>query len=62
MGTGGMNAMEKKVRLSWLLTFSDESREEQIRITAHYASLRRGNTPKPLEIKSTLSRFTDGVL
>lgn len=48
--------------LSWLLTFTDEPKEEQIRITAHYAALRRGETPKPLEIKSTLGRFTDGVL
>ena len=55
-------AMEKKVTLSWLLAFSDEPKEEQIRITAHYAALRRNDTPKPLEIKSTLGRFMDGVL
>ncbi|MBR0219924.1 MAG: U32 family peptidase [Clostridia bacterium] len=56
---GHMQGMEQ---LSWLLTFSDEPKEEQLRITAHYAALRRNDTPKPLEIKSTLGRFVDGVL
>ena len=57
--SGRLEGME---RFSWLLAFSDESKEEQVRITAHYAALRRDETPKPLEIKSTLGRFTDGVL
>ena len=48
--------------LSWLLTFSDEPEEEQLRITAHYAALRRGEMPDPLPIRGTLGRFTDGVL
>ena len=57
--SGRLQGMED---FSWLLTFSDEPKEEQIRITAHYATLRRGDTPSPLEIKSTLGRFADGVL
>ena len=57
--SGRLDGME---HLSWLLTFSDESKEEQTRITAHYAALKRGETPKPMELRSTLGRFTDGVL
>lgn len=48
--------------LSWLLSFSDEPEEEQLRITAHYAVLRRGETPGPLPLRGALGRFTDGVL
>ena len=47
---------------SWLLAFSDEPPEEQRRVTAHYAALRRGEAPEALGVKSTLGRFTDGVL
>ncbi len=57
--SGRLQGMEN---LSWLLTFSGESAEEQLRVTAHYAALRRGETSKPPEIKSTLGRFMDGVL
>ena len=57
--SGRLQGMEN---LSWLLTFSDEPKEEQLRVTAHYAALRRGEAVKPLEIKSTLGRFADGVL
>ena len=44
------------------LVFSDEPPEEQRRVTAHYAALRRGEAPEALGVKSTLGRFTDGVL
>lgn len=57
--SGRLQGMEN---LSWLLTFSGESAEEQLRVTAHYAALRRGETSKSPEIKSTLGRFMDGVL
>ena len=57
--SGRLDGMEL---FSWLLAFSDEPKEEQLRITAHYAALRRGETAKPLEIKSTMGRFMDGVL
>lgn len=57
--SGRLQGMEQ---LSWLLTFSDEPKEEQIRITAHYAALRRGETPEPLPVRGALGRFTDGVL
>lgn len=48
--------------LSWLLVFTDEPIDEQIKITAHYAALLRGETPEKLNVKGTLGRFTDGVL
>ena len=48
--------------LSWLLTFSDETKEERLRITAHYAALLRGETPPTLDIRGTAGRFLDGVL
>ncbi len=57
--SGHLQGMEQ---FSWLLTFSDESKEEQIRITAHYAALRRNDTPDPLPIRGALGRFMDGVL
>ena len=57
--SGHLQGMED---YSWLLTFSDEPKEEQIRITAHYAALRRGETPEPPPVRGTLGRFTDGVL
>jgi hypothetical protein len=47
---------------SWLLTFCDEPPVEQRRVTAHYAALRRGETPDPPPIRGALGRFTDGVL
>ena len=57
--SGKLNGMN---HFSWLLTFTDETQEERIRITAHYAALLRGETPSPLNIKGTLGRFQDGVL
>ena len=57
--SGHVQGMEQ---LSWLLTFSDEPKEEQLRITAHYAALRRGETPEPLPVRGALGRFMDGVL
>lgn len=57
--SGHLQGMEG---LSWLLAFSDEPKEEQIRITAHYAALKRGETPETLGIKRTMGRFMDGVL
>ena len=57
--SGHLQDMEQ---LSWLLTFSGESKEEQIRITAHYAALRQGETLDPLPVRGTLGRFSDGVL
>ncbi len=57
--SGHLQGMEG---FSWLLTFSDEPKEEQTRITAHYAALRRNDTPGPLPIRGTLGRFADGVL
>ena len=57
--SGKLNGMN---HFSWLLTFTDETEEERIRITAHYAALLRGETPSPLNIKGTLGRFQDGVL
>ena len=57
--SGRLDGMEQQ---SWLLTFSDEPPEEQIRITAHYAALLRGKTPSPVTVKGTLGRFQEGVL
>ncbi|MDO5325996.1 MAG: U32 family peptidase [Clostridia bacterium] len=57
--SGKLNGME---HFSWLLTFTDETMEERLRITAHYAALLRGETPQPLNIKGSLGRFQDGVL
>ena len=48
--------------LSWLLTFTDETLEDRIRITAHYAALLREETPPALNIRGTAGRFLDGVL
>ena len=49
-------------RLSWLATFSDESPEERLRVTAHYAALLRGESPAPLNtVKGASGRFADGV-
>ena len=49
--------------LSWLLTFTDETKEERTRITAYYAALLRGETPPALlDIRGTAGRFLDGVL
>ena len=48
--------------LSWLLTFTDETPEERIQITKHYAALLRNEAPKPLPIRGTAGRFLDGVL
>ena len=48
--------------LSWLLTFTDETPENRLRLTAHYAALLRGETPPALNIRGTVGRFLDGVL
>ena len=48
--------------LSWLLMFTDETKEERKRITAHYAALLRGETPPALNVRGTAGRFLDGVL
>ena len=56
--SGRLDDMKK---LSWLLSFTDEPTEEQIRIAAHYAALLRGETPPPLDIKGRLGRFLEGV-
>jgi len=49
-------------RFSWLLCFTDESREERLAITRHYAALLRGEAPPPVRVRGTLGRFLDGVL
>ena len=49
-------------KLSFLLTFTDEAKEERIKIIAHYAALLRGETPPALDIRGTAGRFLDGVL
>ena len=45
-----------------MLAFSGEPPEEQLRITAHYTALLRGETPEPLPVKGALGRYQDGVL
>ena len=49
-------------RFSWLLTFTDEAVSDRLEITAHYAALLQGETPKPVSVKGVLGRFRDGVL
>ena len=49
-------------KLSFLLAFTDETKEERIKIIAHYAALLRGETPPALDMKGTAGRFLDGVL
>ena len=48
--------------LSWLLTFTDETKEQRLQITAHYAALLRNEPPAPLNIQGTAGRFLDGVI
>ena len=48
--------------VSCLLAFTDEKREEQQEITAHFAQLLRGKNPPPLKGKFTLGRFKEGIL
>lgn len=47
--------------LSWLLAFTDEPQPLRLAVTAHYATLLRGDTPAPLPVKGTAGRFLDGV-
>ena len=54
--------LEEIRHLSWLLTFADETPNERLNITAHYAALLRGEIPPALNIKGTLGRFQEGVL
>ena len=49
-------------KLSFLLAFTDETKEERTKIIAHYAALLLGETPPALDIKGTAGRFLDGVL
>ena len=56
---GLLNGLPK---LSWLLAFTDETKEERLKITAHYAALLRGETLPALDIRGTAGRFLDGVL
>ena len=48
--------------LSWLLAFTDETKEQRLQIIAHYAALLRGELPAPLNIQGTAGRFLDGVV
>ena len=48
--------------LSWLLAFTDETEEQRLQITAHYAALLRGEPTAPLSIQGTAGRFLDGVI
>ena len=54
--------LEDMRSVSWLLSFTDESEEERIAVTAHYAALLKGKDPGPLPVKGTLGRYADGVL
>ena len=56
---GLLNGLPK---LSWLLAFTDETKEERLKITAHYAALLRGEMPPVLDIRGTAGRFVEGVL
>ncbi len=48
--------------LSWLLAFTDETKEQRLQITAHYAALLRDEPAAPLNIQGTAGRFLDGVI
>ncbi len=57
--SGHLQGMEEA---SWLLVFTDEAPQERLRVTAHYAALRRGETPGALRVPFFPGRFLDGVL
>ena len=54
--------LEGLAPLSWLVSLTDETPEDALRVTAHFAAALRGDTPPPLPGKSTAGRFLDGVL
>lgn len=58
--SGHLDGME---RLSWLLDFTDETTEQAAAVTAHYATLRKGENVPPLPfVRGTIGRFESGVL
>ncbi len=54
--------LENHKNVSWLLSFTTEETEERLHILRHFAALRKGLPSSFLPEKSTLGRYTDGVL